>query len=141
MFITRECDYAVRVIRALAGEERLSVSEICEKEDITAPFAYKILKKLQKAKIVCGYRGVHGGYALDKSLDEITLLGIYQAIDPNMLIVECLDPAYSCSRHSAKGGLCKVHQELYKIQEQLWKLLSEKSLKEIVDGEEETETD
>ena len=52
MFITRECDYAVRVIRALAGESRLSVNEICEKESITAPFAYKILKKLQKSKIV-----------------------------------------------------------------------------------------
>ena len=30
MLITRECDYAVRVIRALAGEERLSVGEICD---------------------------------------------------------------------------------------------------------------
>ena len=48
MFITRECDYAVRVVRALWGESRLSVSDICEKESVTAPFAYKILKKLQK---------------------------------------------------------------------------------------------
>ena len=48
MLITRECDYAVRVIRALSGAERLSVGEICEREEITAPFAYKILKKLQQ---------------------------------------------------------------------------------------------
>ena len=60
MLITRECDYAVRVIRALSDEDRLSVNDICEREEITAPFAYKILKKLQKAKIVRGYRGVHG---------------------------------------------------------------------------------
>ena len=32
MFITRECDYAARVVRALWGESRLSVSDICEKE-------------------------------------------------------------------------------------------------------------
>ena len=57
MLITRECDYAVRVIRALTGEERLSVNDICEREAITAPFAYKILKKLQKAEIVKGFRG------------------------------------------------------------------------------------
>ena len=68
MFITRECDYAVRVVRALWGESRLSVSDICEKEAITAPFAYKILKKLQKAEIVKGYRGVHGGYSLNRGL-------------------------------------------------------------------------
>ena len=48
MLITRECDYAVRVLRAMAEEKRVSVNEICEKELITAPFAYKILKKLQK---------------------------------------------------------------------------------------------
>ena len=30
MFITRECDYAVRVVRALWGESRLSVSDICD---------------------------------------------------------------------------------------------------------------
>lgn len=52
MFITRESDYAMRVVRALMGETRLSVSEICEREAITAPFAYKILKKLQNAGIV-----------------------------------------------------------------------------------------
>ena len=28
MYITRECDYAVRVIRALEGEKRLSVGPI-----------------------------------------------------------------------------------------------------------------
>ncbi len=44
----------LRVVRALWGESRLSVSDICEKESITAPFAYKILKKLQKAEIVKG---------------------------------------------------------------------------------------
>ena len=35
MLITRECDYAVRVLRAMAEEKRVSVNEICEKELIT----------------------------------------------------------------------------------------------------------
>ena len=50
MFITRECDYAVRVVRALWGESRLSVSDICEKEAITAPFAYKILNNFRRQR-------------------------------------------------------------------------------------------
>ena len=91
MLITRECDYAVRVIRALNGEPRLSVNEICEREDITAPFAYKILKKLQKAELVVGFRGVHGGYVLNKQLSEISLLDIYLAIDPDLFIIDCLN--------------------------------------------------
>ena len=87
MFITRECDYAARVLRALSAETRLSLNEICEKESITAPFAYKILKKLQKAGIVKGYRGVHGGYAMNKSLGELTLFDVYKAIDPDLFII------------------------------------------------------
>lgn len=98
MLITRECDYAVRVIRALSGAERLSVGEICEREEITAPFAYKILKKLQKAKLVRGYRGVHGGYSMNRTPGEITLFDIYTAIDPELMIIECMDPQYHCVR-------------------------------------------
>lgn len=135
MFITRECDYAVRVIRALAGEKRLSVADICEREGITAPFAYKILKKLQKARIVCGYRGVHGGYALNKELSELTLYQVYTAIDPDMFIIECLDAGYNCTRNGADRQNCMIHKELSQVQAELWNLLKRKNLQQIMDGE------
>lgn len=133
MFITRECDYAVRVIRALAGEQRLSVTEICEKESITAPFAYKILKKLQKAKIVRGYRGVHGGYSLAKGLGELTLFDIYGAIDPDLFIIECMNPGSQCIRDGQDGLPCQVHRELGAIQAELWDMLKRKTLRQIME--------
>lgn len=133
MFITRECDYAVRVIRALAGEQRLSVTEICEKEAITAPFAYKILKKLQKSRIVRGYRGVHGGYSLDRGLNELTLHDVYKAIDPALFIIECMDPENRCIRDGQDGLPCKVHQELVSIQNELWAMLQRKTLQQIME--------
>ena len=139
MLITRECDYAVRVIRALSGEERLSVNDICEREETPAPFAYKILKKLQKAKIVRGYRGVHGGYSLKKSVSEITLLDVYLAIDPGMYIIECMNPKKKCCRDEKLDGGCEVHQELLRIQERLQDMLSERSLQEILGESEKKE--
>lgn len=134
MFITRESDYAVRVIRALAGEQRLSVSEICEKESITAPFAYKILKKLQKAKIVRGFRGVHGGYSLAKQPEELTLYDVYYAIDPNLFIIECMDPSCNCVRDGKDGIPCLVHKELAFVQNELWNMMKRKSLQQIMEG-------
>lgn len=133
MFITRECDYAVRVIRALAGEQRLSVTEICEKESITAPFAYKILKKLQKSKIVRGYRGVHGGYSLNRALSELTLYDVYRAIDPDMFIIECMNPESKCVRDGQDGFPCQVHRELASIQKELWDMLKRKTIQQIMD--------
>lgn len=131
MFITRECDYAVRVIRALAGEKRLSVNEICEKEQLTAPFAYKILKKLQKSKIVKGFRGVHGGYSLNRQLDSLTLFDVYMAIDPEMFIIECMNPQSACGRNP-QSAPCLVHEELAEIQRELWRMLRRKSLQDIL---------
>lgn len=132
MLITRECDYAVRVIRALAGEERLSVSDICEREAITAPFAYKILKKLQKSGLVKGFRGVHGGYSIKGDLNKMTLFDVYQAIDPEMFIIDCMEPGYCCVRNGCDGAACRVHHELESIQEELWEMLKRKPLKELL---------
>ena len=125
MFITRECDYAVRVVRALWGESRLSVSDICEKE--------AILKKLQKAEIVKGYRGVHGGYSLNRGLDELTLYEVYSAIDPDMFIIECLDPKYNCVRDGQDGLPCLVHRELLSVQDELISLLKRKTIQQIME--------
>ena len=133
MFITRECDYAVRMIRAMAEDPRQSVNEICEKESVTPPFAYKILKKLQEAGIVKGFRGVHGGYTLSASLDEITLYDIYKAINPNLFIIECLNPENRCERDGADGKPCLVHRELLEIQTEIGHLLRRKTIRQILE--------
>jgi Rrf2 family protein len=132
MFITRECDYAVRVIRALKGGKKLSVNEICEKEAVTAPFAYKILKKLQRAGIVKGFRGARGGYALKKPLKELTLLEIYQAIDPKLFLIECLDDCATCERCGEGKEACAVYWEMMDIQKEVWVLLSRKTMAELL---------
>ena len=131
MLITRECDYAVRVVRALADRRRMSVSEICEKEFITAPFAYKILKKLQKAGIVKGFRGVHGGYSLNRVAKELTLYDVYTAIDPEFFIIDCLEPGYQCTCDGSGNQICTVHRELQRVQKELCKMLQEKNLEDI----------
>ena len=132
MLITRECDYAVRVLRAMAENRKVSVNEICERELITAPFAYKILKKLQKSGLVRGYRGVHGGYVLNCDLDQVTLYDIYTTIDPDMFIIDCLQPGYDCARNVADGEKCTVHSELCEIQQELCRMLQRKSLKKLI---------
>ena len=50
MLITRETDYALRILRALAPGSCLTVGEIAEKESLPHKFTYKIMKKLEKAR-------------------------------------------------------------------------------------------
>lgn len=133
MLITRECDYAVRIVRALADGEKLCVNQICEKEELTPAFVYKILKKLEKKELVKSFRGSNGGYALKADTGEITLLDIYLAVDPEFYMIECMDPEKPCVRN--QGESCKVHRELCRIQKVLIGELSARTMADIMTEE------
>ena len=54
VLITRETDYALRVLRALSEGEQLTAGDISEQQMVPKPFAYKIIKKLSKAGFFTG---------------------------------------------------------------------------------------
>jgi len=126
MFLTKECDYAIRVVRALSGMEKKTVKEICDLEHVPFNFAYKILKKLERAGIVQSIRGAHGGYQLSKALNKISLFDIISAADTELYINECLKPGHECI-NNMNGKLCSVHQELGQIQANLTDILKAKT--------------
>lgn len=130
MLITRECDYAVRCIRALASFEKRSVKEICDAEHIPMPYAYKILKKLEKGGLVEGSRGATGGYTLAKPLNSFTLLTIVLAVEKDLLLNECLCDDFDCPNNQTSGG-CKANTEFVRIQKILTDALAEKTIDEV----------
>ena len=65
---------------------------------------------------------------------EITLFDIYTAIDPELMIIECMDPQYHCVRDNRDKTPCLVHRELVEIQKELWKLFQRKTLQELFDS-------
>ena len=69
MMITRESDYGVRIIRALRDGGLMTIQQICERECIPKQFAYKILKKLDRAGLVQIKRGNQGGCTLARDLE------------------------------------------------------------------------
>lgn len=132
MLITRETDYGIRIIRGLADVNKLTVSEICKKEQIPASFAYKILKKLNKNGLVLVLRGATGGYKLAKQPDEITLLDIMLAIEDGVILNKCQANGYKCEYVECTGQACKVYKELDRIQKIVKEELSRFTLKEIL---------
>ena len=73
MLFTKECDYAIRIMRALSSGELISVSRICEMEHLPSAMTYKITRKLEKSGFLKSCRGTNGGYALNLKLAEISL--------------------------------------------------------------------
>lgn len=130
MLFTKECDYAVRILRALSSEKIRSIQEICKEEHISSAMAYKIARKLEKSKIIKSYRGSTGGYALNCDLDSLTLFDVFNAMDSHLVLMECLRPDHKCLLNK-DGTSCKVHSELCQIQRNLNQQLKEKSLAKI----------
>ena len=118
MLLTKECDYAVRIVRALSDFEKRHVKALCEVEHVPLQFAYKILKKLEHGGIVISYRGTNGGYKLTKDLNRISLHDIFISVDDALYISECLRPGRICP-NNLEGSPCKVHKGLENLQNDL----------------------
>ena len=131
MFLTKECDYAIRMVRKLGNMKVNSTEMICREESVPKNFAYKILKKLENKGIVRAYRGNDGGYKLNKELDEITLIDIVQAVDEHLYIKACLKEGYVCPNNS-DGKTCGVNQEFKRIQEVVVSELGKKTMNELI---------
>ncbi|MDR1627094.1 MAG: Rrf2 family transcriptional regulator [Spirochaetia bacterium] len=130
MFITKESDYAVRMIRALSKKEIGTVKMLSDEELVPHQYSYKILKKLEKAGLVHAYRGTNGGYALARPVSEMTLFDVLAAVEDRLLVTECLGHGFACSRNPQKTD-CSVHREFAEIQDALLAMLRAKSLAEI----------
>ena len=133
MLITRECDYALRLIRNLKMEDVTSISSIAKTENITNAIAYKVAGKLEKGGLIVSVRGNKGGYKLTRGIDKISILDVYNIMEPGGAINECLKKGADCPMNK-KGTPCAVHYELERIQNVLFEELGRKSLQEIVSG-------
>jgi Rrf2 family protein len=132
MLVTREADYAIRLLRGLADGKIHPVKKLCETEQIPWKFAYKILKKLKDAELVESISGARGGCRLIADLDYVTLLDVITAIEDNLYLNECLRPGHECAWVSAKEKPCSVCLELGNIQRKLSSELEQHTLSDLI---------
>lgn len=128
MLLTKENDYAIRMVRAIKDGRKHTMREICLEEEIPEAFAYKIVRKLQKAGIVLVERGAAGGCKLNKKLEELSLFDLVAAIDDTTAITQCIQKP--CTRNTTNSP-CKVHCELKRIQEVLMDELKKRKLQDV----------
>jgi len=131
--LTKECDYGIRVIRSLADNRRKTVEAISTAEHIPHQYAYKILKKLEKAEFVKCTRGRDGGYRLAKSLDSFTIYDVIVAINKNLFLHKCLKEGQECPNNQiSENNPCAVHVEFGRIQEIFVEEMKRKTMLEII---------
>ncbi len=109
MHITREADYAVRIIICLSeAGRRMDAGSISERTDVTLRFALKILRKLVSQGIVKSFKGTQGGYELEREPSQITLREVVETVEGTYYLSRCLNPLTPCER----SCFCKA-QKVY----------------------------
>ncbi len=118
--ITREADYAIRVVLYLArradDEKTISTAELSDEMEIPYRFLRKIVRRMVDAGLVLSQRGKGGGVSLAVPAAGISLLDVLHAIDPKSVMLNaCLEEDPNCDRLS----VCPAHLQFKGLQEAL----------------------
>ena len=91
MEISTRGRYAVRVLCDIAkqSDSYVSIADLAKSQEISVKYLEHIISKLVKAKILVSMRGANGGYRLQKSPKEYTVLEILQATDDKIQLATC----------------------------------------------------
>lgn len=120
MKLNQATDYAFRMVLHMAllpSGTKITGSVLAERELIPERFLLKIMRSLIAAGIMKSYRGVEGGFALNREPHEISLLDVIRAVEGDAYLQRCLYDVGSCSK-SCKGH-CAVNEAMGAIQHQL----------------------
>lgn len=108
MVMTLEADYAVRIVDVLARAEAKTTDAhtISRKTQVPLRFALKILRKLVASGLIVSYKGAHGGYALARGADRITLREVLEAVEGPYMLSRCQQDEYNCTHTTS----CRFHE-------------------------------
>lgn len=92
MKLSRKSIYALRVLPHLArayGETHLSAADLALAEDVPVKYLEQILTTLRKQGLLVSAQGKHGGYALRRPPEKISLGDIIRALDGPLAPIPC----------------------------------------------------
>lgn len=112
--LTRETDYAVRVLRHLAvsGEELVSAREMQKKLKMSWPFTRRIMQTLQKAGVLTSCKGKNGGFAPALRPGKIHLVDLIRIFQGRFSFSECLFNKGICPDR----GVCQLRRKIREIE-------------------------
>lgn len=116
--ITREVDYAVRALAAIARAGRgASAAELERAACVPRPFLRKILQGLARKGIIRSSKGRGGGFALARAARKITLGDIIEAVSGPIKFNDCLFGGRLCRNHKA----CLLRSKVFEIEAKVLK--------------------
>ena len=93
--------YGVRLMLELAllyGQGPILLKEIAASQGISEKYLWQLINPLKTTGLVISQRGMHGGYALGKPPEAITVREILRILEGSLCLVDCVDNPSLCER-------------------------------------------
>jgi len=101
MKLSTRSRYGLRLMFELAlayGSRAIQLQDIAARQELSEKYLSKLIISLRAAKLIGSVRGAHGGYALKRDPDKITLREIVIALEGGLSIVDCTENSSECKR-------------------------------------------
>jgi Rrf2 family protein len=109
--VSRQADYAIRVVLDLSRHGEARIKEIAHRQSLSPSYVGRISQRLAKTGILENRRGRLGCLGLACSPDQITLLDVIEAVDGPVKVDRCLLAPGECGRES----FCPVYKVGHEI--------------------------
>lgn len=127
--ISKLSDYAIMVMVELGAQQGriVSAQELAERTHLELPTVSKVLKQLGRAGLVSSFRGINGGYMMEKDAAGTSVAEVIEAIEGPIAMTECSVEEGLCSQEA----LCTLRSNWQRISSAVARAMQGVSLAEM----------
>lgn len=132
-------EYALHSLLTLAGQsDPVSVRDLATYQEIPERFLAKVFTRLKRANLVESIEGISGGFVLARPADEIRIMEVLAAVDPDRSLFACAEIRSQCALFDgaaprwATAGTCRIHAFMLDAERVLQDYLGSKTLADLV---------
>jgi Rrf2 family protein len=132
MIFTRSTGYALLALAELSQlDGAIDTTHLSRKIGVSKYFLAKLLQNLSKKGIVKSFKGVNGGFVLDKEPQEIGVIDIFKCVeDKDFLVYECAQDENDCPNNRA--NVCTIWPFLNLLEENILTYLEKFTLDDVI---------
>lgn len=128
-------EYALHSLLILASrKEPVSVRDLATYQQLPERFLAKVFSRLKAAGVVLGTEGIAGGFTLARPADQIPVLQVLEAVDPERTLFACAEIRRNCALFDerppewALSGSCRIHAFMQDAERRLKEVLASQTL-------------
>jgi Rrf2 family protein len=132
MIFTRATGYAILALTELSKlESPIDSQTLASNIGVSKYFLAKLLQSLARDGIVKSFKGINGGFVLNREKNEIKIIDIFKSVeDKDFIVYECSKNEDDCPRGMA--AVCSIWPFLNMLEEDIYSYLSKYTLEDVI---------